>query len=121
MDRLVLELIDEAQYLLNDKGMEIIVETSPYDALAAEIPARIVIGNLTRNAFQHTWQGKVRITQVEGRVEITNDVLDEVESVQDFGWLGLQLSEQLCARLGWPLRGRREPGRHHASILLPGP
>ena len=48
LERLILDLVAEARYLLKDKGVEIVVETEPHTVAAAEIPARIVLGNLIR-------------------------------------------------------------------------
>jgi hypothetical protein len=95
------------------------VATTPHSVAAANIPARIVICNLIRNAFQHTWRGKVCITQSGNNVEISNDMLEDNGAEPDLGFgLGLQLTEQLCAKLGWPLKSHAKPDRPLASIYL---
>jgi len=44
-------------YLLTDKQVAIRLSTEPCTLLASEGPARILIGNLVRNAFQHATYG----------------------------------------------------------------
>jgi signal transduction histidine kinase len=119
MERLVRDVIEEARYLLKDKPVEIIIETAPHTVRVAEIPARIVIHNLIRNAFQHTWQGTIRITQQNGTVDIVNDTAKENGNSEDMGFgLGLQLIEQLTARLNWPYSIITESERHRARVCI---
>jgi signal transduction histidine kinase len=65
--------------------VKIIVETTTCTVTAAEIPARIVLGNLIRNAFQHTFRGTIRIIQKDGSVEIINDIVEENDPTRDIG------------------------------------
>ncbi|MGD9217002.1 MAG: hypothetical protein PVJ84_19485, partial [Desulfobacteraceae bacterium] len=82
-------------------------------------PARIVIHNLIRNAFQHTWRGTIRITQQNGTVDIVNDTAKENGNSEDMGFgLGLQLIEQLTARLNWPYSIITESERHRARVCI---
>ena len=111
-------LVAESRYLLKDKAVELVVETSPHTVTIAEVPARIVLSNLIRNAFQHTGRGVIRISQVEEYVEIVNDVgiIGETEGL-GFG-LGLQLTRQLTSKLGWTYSNTAEPGKHRAKIRM---
>ncbi len=119
LERLILDLIAEARYLLKDKGVEVVVETEPHTVAAAEVPARIVLGNLIRNAFQHTWQGAVRIVQKGGAVEIVNDAVEEGAGNQDIGFgLGLQLTEQLTRKLNWSYSAESGPGLHRTRVAI---
>ena len=122
LERLILDLVAEARYLLKDKGVEIVVETEPHTVAAAEIPARIVLGNLIRNAFQHTWQGAVRIVQKGGSVEIVNDAEEEVPENRDLGFgLGLQLTDQLTRKLKWSYSAESQPGLHRTQVAIENP
>ncbi len=119
LEALVRDVAGEAQYLLNDKAVEVDLVTSPHEMTVAEIPARIVLSNLIRNAFQHTWQGRVCITQTEGRVEVVNDGEESVDRGQDLGFgLGLQLTEQLTKKLKWDYTHRYDAGKYRAVVTL---
>lgn len=99
------QLCEEMRYLLNDKAVSLKLLTGSHRLMIPETAARIVLGNLIRNAFQHTWEGEVEIRQQGDLVEVSNcnhssDAAGCNEADLGFG-LGLQLTERLSRRLGW--------------------
>ncbi|MBU0960057.1 MAG: HAMP domain-containing histidine kinase, partial [Proteobacteria bacterium] len=102
LDEMIRHLVEEMRYLLNKKDVELELQTESCSLILPESPVRIVLGNLIRNAFQHTWQGRVTIFQHGNQVEITNDQSGEAIGSQDLGFgLGLQLTAEFTAKLGW--------------------
>ena len=102
LDQLIESLASDLEYLLEGKSVQLSVRTSPCTFELPETAARIVIGNLIRNAFQHTWEGQILITQEGWVVDIENFDTSAAETEDDLGFgLGLQLTEKLTRRLGW--------------------
>ncbi|MCX2781269.1 HAMP domain-containing histidine kinase [Microbulbifer thermotolerans] len=106
LDALIRELAEEMNYLLTGKPVDTRIHTQPYSCNAPPVPARIILGNLIRNAYQHCWQGTVEIEQNGGHIVIRNpmteDAQDEPSPQKQTGYgLGLELTEQLTRRLGW--------------------
>ncbi|HDY85714.1 hypothetical protein LCGC14_0566000 [marine sediment metagenome] len=99
------QLVEESRYLLTDKRISIQLSTVPNSVIIQpEHPVRIVLGNLIRNAFQHTQQGEITIVQTPNSVTITNqyEYADELSNSNELGFgLGLQLTSQLTEKLGW--------------------
>lgn len=124
LDVLLKQLCDEMRYLLKDKQVSVAIETEVFHCTASEIAARIVLGNLIRNAFQHTWEGKVLISQQAARVSIRNQQTDVTDAntaeASGFG-LGLQLTAQLTAKLGWPYQNQANLEGHEVTLTIVSP
>jgi len=120
LDSLVLELVEELRYLIQGKPVELAVHVDQVTLTLAATPVRIVLGNLIRNALQHTWQGSIQIRQSQNRIEIINQQTeDATDAATDLGFgLGLQLTEQLTQRLGWPCQQRINPNGRQVTLLL---
>lgn len=114
LDAMLNELVEELSYLLNDKAVKVDLRTTPYTLQVPEYATRIILVNLIRNAFQHTWEGTVLIRQSRNQVEIVNEQSNYDDKDQELGFgLGLRLIEQLSTKLGWYyINGKTDTGRH---------
>jgi len=112
LNELVQHLVEQNNYLLEYKTVEVDVVGEEVQVSVPFVPCRIVLANLIRNAFQYTAEGKVLITLNQNAINIYNENTEEVykesESSDsedhdcDYGFgLGLELVEQIAARLGW--------------------
>ncbi len=121
LDELIHNLVDEMRYLLKNKPVNIDIKTDVCTLYASSVATRIIIGNLIRNAFQHTWDGSVSIQQQGNQVTISNQSTkidkDNFQNDQGFG-LGLQLTQQLCQKLEWPYQNHVNVDGHHASLTV---
>jgi signal transduction histidine kinase len=121
IDELIDELVDELSYLIKAKEIKLTVDTEPSSLMLPKTACRIVLGNIIRNAFQHTQQGKITIQQRGSIVKIHNQeqIVDEDKSLDNdnlgFG-LGLQMVEGLTQQLEWGYVHKVEGTGHNVSI-----
>ena len=119
LDSLMEEIVDEMKYLLDRKDVELKVESHPCIVFLPEFPVRIVLGNLIRNAFQHTWEGYITIHQQANQVVICNPQTPADKGQDELGFgLGLELTTQLTQKLHWKYVDESTPYVRQVSIML---
>ena len=117
LDQMLEQLVDDMKYLIDKKDITLRVDISPCTLRLPKIPAQIVLGNLLRNAFQHTWEGNITLYQRGNSVEICNSQAEGDTPQQDLGFgLGLQLTAQLAEKLDWDYRDESEQSIRKVSI-----
>lgn len=119
LDALIQQLAHELNYLLDAKAVEVDVQTEPFAIKLSTAATHIVLGNLIRNAFQHSSGGKVLIWQRGAEVTIVNELGDEGAADLGFG-LGLQLIEQLTQRLHWDYKAEQVVNSNTVTINFEG-
>lgn len=121
LDSLLEEMVDEMKYLLDRKDVELKVKTRPCIVFLPEIPVRIVLGNLIRNAFQHTWEGCITIRQQGNSLVVCNPQSPAGTDQNELGFgLGLQLTTQLIQKLAWKYVDESTTYTHKVSIIFGG-
>ena len=123
LDEQIGKVTEELTYLLEGKEIALTVETQPYKITQNATALRIVLGNLIRNAFQHTQNGKVTIVQEADKVTITNVEHrhdDFVSNKEELGFgLGLKMVNDLSAFLGWSYEyGKGDDGKYTVVIKV---
>ncbi|MBG0790238.1 MAG: HAMP domain-containing histidine kinase [Desulfovibrionaceae bacterium] len=121
LDRLIPEIIDENAYLLVGKGINLRTDFRSGVIAGHQVLVRIIVGNLIRNAFQHSYEGEVSIMAGPEGMVIVNDLSGEdSEGTTGYG-LGLQLSEQLVDKLGWSIRIDKMSGKFSVRLDFSSP
>ncbi|TKB09665.1 HAMP domain-containing sensor histidine kinase [Desulforhopalus sp. IMCC35007] len=119
LDKMLAQLVEEMEYLLDRKEVELKLETRPCTVFLPEFPVQIILGNLIRNAFQYTWEGCINIFQEDNRVVVTNPQSPADTGQNDVGFgLGLQLTAQLTKKLDWRYVDESTTDVHKASITF---
>jgi len=118
---LIESVIDDLRYLLNNKPVTINQHLEHTELMISTNAARIVLSNLIRNAFQHTWKGYVHITQEKNHILIINHCeefnTDNETNELGFG-LGLRLTTELCRKLDWLYDNRIVKNGHEVVIQI---
>lgn len=125
LDSLVMALVDDHQHLLEGKRAHFVVEAlEPLTVNSPEAIARIVVGNLLRNAAENSYQGAIRVRLAEGRLSIqdSGEGFDTVAAARRYTQalrnsakqgggqgLGLFLTRRVCERFGWTLAISSDP------------
>ena len=113
------QLFEELTYLLNGKDVEVIIETDQTTYQLPESLCRIIINNLIRNAFQHTVEGQISITQKENSLIIENQKLQEGQGLNELGFgLGLELTERIVKQYQWQYKNVPSENGHFVEIIF---
>ena len=117
---LIRQLVQELDYLLKGKPVEVSLALEPVELQLPVTAARLMLCNLIRNAFQHTLSGRVVIHQRGAEVVLCNteEAADEAKDGNNslgFG-LGLKLTRKLAMRFDWPYRNEQQGNEHKVTI-----
>lgn len=113
------ELVQDHLYLLSEKPVEVVFTAlEPLTLHAPESMVRIAVGNLLRNAADHTYVGQIEVSLHAHRLSIrdSGDGFDTALAAQRYtaslkqsvkqgggAGLGLFLTRRICERFGWRL------------------
>ncbi|KPX39350.1 hypothetical protein ALO68_01935 [Pseudomonas syringae pv. helianthi] len=113
------ELVQDHAYLLAGKPVEFVLGViEPVTLKAPESMVRIAAGNLLRNAAEHTHEGEIHVSVMDGKLcirdsgsgfDTTQVAFRFTESLKHVGirsggaGLGLFLTQRICERFGWRL------------------
>lgn len=116
---LIRQIESELHYLLQGKMVKVSLITDDTKLTLSRGLYRIVVTNLIRNAFQHTFNGEVVIEQFQQELSITNQNTDADDKLTDdelgFG-LGLELTEKLVKQYGWQYRVTEVKGGRKVNL-----
>ena len=115
--------------------MSVQLQLSDCELTLAKTASEIVIGNVIRNAYQHTQQGRVTISLSDATLTVLNeeDGLEE-EALNEKGQatlsaptiseldggfgIGLKLLDKLCAKLEWEYSHKKISTEIHRATTV---
>ena len=126
------QLSDDLAYLLNGKSVTVHCEIGTERRYLPETASRIIIGNIIRNAFQHTDCGEVNISLQGYTLTVENNEYGESEyadlsseysnDLTDTGYgLGLKLISKLTAKLGWTFEAGTTASGYKVRLIMSEP
>ena len=111
--------IKENDYPLENKDVRVQEDLPPCAINAPEALCRIVWSNITRNAFQHTYEGGVEIKLSGPHLTVINDIAPDVsDNSSESHGLGLMLIQGLTDSQGWDLDIRERPGNYTVTLFM---
>jgi signal transduction histidine kinase len=131
------DLVRDHLYLLAAKPVQCVVETlEPLTLRAPESMVRIAVGNLLRNAAEHTHEGAISVSLAGGRLCIRDSGagFDTIQAAQRYteslqqpgtqgggSGLGLFLTRRICERFGWRLQLESSLTDGTSAVIVFGP
>lgn len=100
------KIIEDHEHLLQKREIRIDVQTDDVDYRIPQPVFSVVVGNLFRNAVQHTDGAGIRcvLTSREIVIEDEGSETDPTAMGNSSGFgVGLEIVERICHRLGWTL------------------
>jgi len=117
---MIKQLLEDNQYLLDGKTIELTYELHDVSLKLAPTPCRLILNNIIRNAFQYTAQGSINI-HFEKKILVIENINTgkaEFESENsDYGYgLGLQLVDKIIDKMHWPYENKKISGGRKVTI-----
>jgi signal transduction histidine kinase len=115
VDAVLKEVVETHRSILARKKVEVIIDIKATPQLPVDCALlRVVVGNLIRNAFSYTHQGRVSIELDHNGIRVSdtgvgiadhhlNDIFRPFYSEQGGEGIGLSLVKRICLRYGWHL------------------
>ncbi len=132
LHELLPDIVEQHRHLLRDKALELAL--APLSSCEIEAPAGIVraaIGNLLRNAIEHSDSGRIAIRLEAPATVVIEDpghgmTPEQISAIytriarngaQEGGGIGLPLIMRLCEHLGWRLELSSDPSYGTTAVL----
>jgi len=118
LDQLIAESNESLAYLLANKTIKVHLKVNQFEMCLAQVPCQIVINNLLRNAYEHSWAGDIFIEQHANALTIKNPI-DPQNSENKLGFgLGSALVKQLCEQFNWQLIFEKTDQQHFVCVVF---
>jgi signal transduction histidine kinase len=132
LDELIPGIVEDHRHLTRDKDLQLdIVGLRPCEIVAPLPIVQVAIGNLLRNAIEHSDRGRITIRLEAPATVIIEDPghgmsPEEIAQIyarvargggRDGGGIGLDLISRLCEHLGWRLDFASDEGRGTTTTL----
>ena len=134
LDQLLPEIVEDHRQLTRDKDLRLSLAALPACEIVAPLPiVQAAIGNLLRNAIEHSDRGEI-VIRLQAPATVTIDdpghgmTPEEISAIyariargggeRDGGGIGLDLISRLCEHLGWTLSFESDVGRGTRTTLV---
>ncbi|MBB6522261.1 sensor histidine kinase [Pseudoteredinibacter isoporae] len=114
---LIEPLITELSFLKNEKAIELDIDLYEGYIHIQQPLLQMALGNLLRNAFEHSCEGTIHIQSDAHSFKVSNSINNaEAENGSGGFGLGLKLSKRICDKVGWDLQTRTKGDQFVATL-----
>jgi signal transduction histidine kinase len=132
LDQLIPEIVEDHRHLTRDKDLQLDIVALPPCEILAPLPiVQAAIGNLLRNAIEHSDRGRITIRLETPATVVIDDpghgmTPEEIARIyarlargggRGGGGIGLDLISRLCEHLGWQLDIASDQGHGTTTTL----
>lgn len=132
LEQLIPEIVDAHRHLTRDKDLRLDIGAMAPSEILAPLPiVQAAIGNLLRNAIEHSDRGRISVRLESPATVVIDDpghgmTPEEISAIyakiargggRDGGGIGLDLISRLCEHLGWRLDFASDQGRGTTTTL----
>ncbi|MCY7297187.1 sensor histidine kinase [Alteromonas sp. a30] len=119
VDQMLEYVISEQRYLTAGNAINIKTSLEPWSGRFSSAALQIVLTNIVRNAFQHSFDGEVFISTQENKVVVTNPLCEETGNSPELGFgLGIELTKKLTEKLHWGYQYQIESNIFRVEIMF---
>lgn len=113
LQQMLSEVTEQLQYLIDGRELRVCIDPIPDDLIFYNSDLlRIVLSNLIRNAYEHTFEGQITISISRNEISIndtgiglndTTNLMQRGQSGRDSFGLGLDIVARIADKKGWVL------------------
>ena len=121
LEELILQICESLQYLLQGKPVTLDLVTEKFIITTKGAAVHIALANIIKNAFQHTYEGHIKICQKGSLISIDNHNLSSEEDEQhsELGYgLGLRLTQEITDTFNWHYVNHEQHNGRHVELHL---
>jgi signal transduction histidine kinase len=113
LQQMLSEITEQLQYLIDGRELHVCIDPVPDDFILYNADLlRIVLSNLIRNSYEHTFEGKITISVSDNEISINDtgiglndnaNLVQRGQSGRDSFGLGLDIVARIADKKGWLL------------------
>ena len=107
------------QQLLVDRDIRVSINPEDLSYAVPKPVLAIILGNLVRNAAQHSTTGSIACTLSTHSITVSNTADSDTESAKQGFGVGLEIVRRICDHVGWELDLIEHNNEIHARVKLP--
>lgn len=120
LSELVEEVVHDINTIYNYPDKNIKIKLSRHLVQCPCNILRIMLENMVRNAFQHSFGHEIFILQIKNRIVVINSITDANNLPENLGFgLGIEITERIANKFEWDFKIHRNTKYNVCTLFLP--